>query len=173
MQQHMEAKHEDHGHVEKFEAEAKTADGLPASGAGQRNDWARENGFQMGSSRKTGGYLTKFYEISHDPETKKRHYHCTLCDHSHKSAANVLNHINGQHLKQSWKCVWCDFTTLNSNTLNDHASKKHQYGKWYVTSFLANYFKKMIFAFQPKNSALCPGASTRASKRSPTRCIWP
>ena len=73
--------------------------------------------------------VLQYYEITHDPVTKKRHYHCTLCDHNHKSAANLLNHINAQHLKQQWKCVWCEFTTMNSNTLNDHSSKKHQYQK--------------------------------------------
>jgi len=133
MTRHMEDKHGGSHKVESltFPApEAKTSEERNLENQpSKRNDWARENGYQMGNSRKTGGYLTKYYEITHDPVTKRRQYHCTMCDHQHKSAANLLNHINGVHLKQNMKCVWCDFTTLNSNTLNDHSSKKHQYEK--------------------------------------------
>ena len=64
----------------------------------------------MGSTRKTGGYLTKYYEISHHPVTKKRHYHCTMCEHNHKSAANVLNLEDEHGGDEKLICVPIDTT---------------------------------------------------------------
>ena len=82
MTRHMEDKHGGSHQVDSltFPApEAKTCEERNLENQpSKRNDWARENGYQMGNSRKTGGYLTKYYEITHDPITKRRQYHCTM-----------------------------------------------------------------------------------------------
>ena len=56
---------------------------------------------------------------------------------------NILVHLNVEHFKTNLKCVWCEFTTLNEYSLNDHCKKEH--GQvWPLTQFY--YLIKILLA---------------------------
>ena len=71
----------------------------------------------------------KYYEIIRDEDGKMCGVRCTLCPKETKTIANMLVHVNSQHVKESLYCIWCDFTTFNESTLQCHVKKKHNYKK--------------------------------------------
>jgi len=125
MENHMRDKHDRLEVPDQFETEYATPDGK-APTAEQLAPKAR--GAQRGH-RHNGGEITKSYNIGHDPLTGKRIYLCTLCDQKNARQFNMLIHLNMVHFKRQLQCTWCDFTTLNENTLCDHSKKEHGQSK--------------------------------------------
>jgi len=120
MDKHMVEKH-DGRDVTEFDTEYATLDGNPPT---EDELKCKPRGSQMGH-RNNGGDATKYYTIQHDPATLKRSYACTLCDQKNSRQFNMLVHLNVVHLKRELECTWCEFTTLNEYTLNDHSKKQH------------------------------------------------